>query len=314
VRQIGPAPDSFVWGVSAGADGRTFATVATDFAGGLVLGPGEIDVSLEDRDGALVALTRDGQFEHAVRYTNGVFEAHVRVLADGDVVLLGVAGPGTIVAKGSPEEVELTEQGLFVARFSAELALKSVHVIDVPAGAYGSALLPDGSLVSVGTFGGSLTLGAGEPNEVTFTNPHTDQDGFVARFDSAGKLVWAAQLAGEHNLAVYTVAATSDGSAWVVGQYSGVGPGALVLAPGTPEALTLSTQSQPAFLARFTPQGKPAWVVPIDADRYLHPIAASASPESLLVIGEFQGTMQFATTGETATTPGQSVFIARLGP
>jgi len=34
----------------------------------------------------------------------------------------------------------------------------------------------------------------------------------------------------------------------------------------------------------------------------------------LLVIGEFQGTMRFATGGETVTTPGQSVFIARLGP
>jgi hypothetical protein len=213
-------------------------------------------------------------------------------------------------------EQRLSMSGMFYARFTPDLALDWVRAIPVPSTGYGTAPLSDGSVVFVGNFSTSLTLGAGEPHETTLTNAEGMADGFVARFDSEGHLVWATDLAGKLEVDAYTVTALPDGSAWIAGNYGAdlvAGEtAALVMAPGRPEALTVSSDQAFGFVARFTPEGKPGWASLFKGHVFTHAVAAS--PSSLVAVGEFDGMASFGSDHALDSGDAQKVFVVRLGP
>jgi hypothetical protein len=318
VRAVGSPAESFVSGVGAGADGTTVASVIAG-SGGITVGKGDIDLSLAQGEGALVALGTDGHFLRASRYAalSGT-DAKVALLADGTVLFAGAATASSVLAKGTPKEKQLSS-GLFYARFTSSLELDWARVLDIPADPYGTAFLPDGSIVVVGSFTFTVTLGAGSANETTFTDSDGNEDGFLAKFDTTGQLVWATHLSGAHKVFAYTLGSAPDGSVWVTGDYgAGLTAGTkdtLSLGTGTANALTLETSGRTAFVARFTPDGKPAWVTPFEDDMFFHTAFLSASPNALISAGEFQGTGRFGASGPSLTTGGGiRAFVARLGP
>jgi hypothetical protein len=318
VQHLGPWADTHVRGIGASADNTTFAVVSTSNPDGFVLAPGMLDLKLEPGDGALVALGPDGHFLRAVPYFSpDTEEIRVAMLADGGILMSGASQDGLVLAKGTAMEQRLTMSGMFYARFTPELALDWVRAVPVPSTGYGTAPLSDGSVVFVGRTSTSLTLGAGEPHETTLTNAEGGDDGFVARFDRDGHLVWATQLAGKLEVDPYTVTALPDGSVWIAGDYgAGLVAGetaAFVVAPGTPEALTVSSDQAFRFVARFLPEGKPAWATQFRGQIFTR--AISASPSTLIAAGEFDGMASFGSPDHALDSgDGRRVFIARLGP
>jgi len=113
---------------------------------------------------------------------------------------------------------------------------------------FDAAVAGDGSSVLVGQFGGkSLQVGSGA-GAVTL-EPFTGTTGFVARFDAATQVLWAARFPG----AATSVAIDGDGAIGVTGSFSG---------EATFGSTTLTAAGDAdAFLARYQPGGTLDWVV-----------------------------------------------------
>ena len=312
--------DNYVFGLSAGPNGVTYAVVANSNPAGITLAPGELDFPLGENEGAVVALSADGHFLHAVRYAVSVLqEMRLTTLANDGVMLAGTSYADLVLAKGTPKATSVPpDDAMFYARFTADLTLDSMHGVPLSSSAYASAGFPDGSIVFVGSFDSSITLGAGDPNPVTYTNSGQVTGGYVARFDKDGHLAWATELAGDYDVDPYTVTSTADGSIWVVGNYAlgdtNVQSSKLTIAPGTADAVTLSTTGPLQFLARLDAKGKPIWITPFSGATMPHTRALAASPISAIAIGNFGGSAEFGSPGKSLTTGDQGIFLALLGP
>lgn len=82
------------------------------------------------------------------------------------------------------------------------------------------ALDDDGNAYITGTFRGTIDLDPG-PAVMEFTSSGNSQDGFVAKYTSAGTLVWAAQLDGASSVYGHGIHVSSDGHVHVTGAYGG---------------------------------------------------------------------------------------------
>jgi hypothetical protein len=137
---------------------------------------------------------------------------------------------------------EVGDSGQFLVIFDAEVAA-------------------DGSSVVVGEFGGqSLQVGTGTaavtlpPFEIDNGTTQFLPTGFIARFDAATQVVWAARFPGSATGA----AIDSDGTIGVTGSFRG----SATFGEGADEVtLTANNGSADAFLARYSPLGDLEWAV-----------------------------------------------------
>jgi hypothetical protein len=240
-------------------------------------------------------------------------EPRLAILSNGDVLLVTGFRSGAILGKGTSAEKTLVEDGWGYARFTSSLEFEAIHFISkAPVDSYNCSPLPDGSVVFVGRFSSSVTLGTGEPHEVTFKGD-TD-DGFVLRTDPEGQLMWATQITHPRGGSLTVSAALSDGSVWVGGGV-GSGPSAmLTIAPGVGTPMTLATdESTSYFIARLTPDGVPAWIIPFEGAHLLSQQQLVASPSCVIYAGSKNaGTVTFGSNGPQLT--GNGVAITRIGP
>lgn len=175
-------------------------------------------------------------------------------------------------------------------------------------------MLPDGSSIVAGTFGGTTILGAGEPAEQTLISIR-DADVFVARYDPSGALVWAKSEGGSDADVPSSVAAFDDGSAVVVGTFANQ----MVLGEGEPGRTSLAAAGgDDIFVARHAADGTLSWATAIGgASADLNPVAAVTSDGSIVVAGTFSATAVFGagTAEETrlSSTAKYEIFVARYG-
>ena len=248
-------------------------------------------------------------------------------LMDGSVIVVGIyEGDATF---GAGEDTETTliatqfgyEDG-FVARYDAACKLDWVHAIDGPGRQIplGVAALPDGGTLVAGQFSETATFAPGELNEISLSAPGFDL--FLARYDSAGSLVWARQAGGGVLVWVGGVAALEDGRSWVTGSFeqdATFGPGEsgqTALTGGGPGDL---------FLAHFRSSGDLEWVSRaigpgIDDGNALDVL----SDGSVIVAGEFGTTLTLGPgEGATPMLPGETTldgagdydaFVAKFDP
>jgi hypothetical protein len=315
------AYDNTVGTIAAAPDGTTYALVSNWHVTELVVGPGELDLPLAQNDYALVAIDRDGHFTHGVRLQGmeGTANHQLVALPDGGVLSVNNFAGGAIIAPGTPAERTISESGVGYARFSSTLALESLVLVDGVGDAFYSVPLSDSSVVFARTTRtASLTLGAGEPNEVTFESTGVTTDYvFVAHFDPDGTLSWATQLTHPQHVVHTTLAALPDGSAWVAGYVmhdTQAVEGTLTVGPATSRPLTLVTSpTRYRFIARFDPDGTPAWVLPLSGDGSVHFNGMAGSPLTTVLLGEkHPGAVTFGEGGPTISDLG--VAIVRLGP
>jgi len=140
------------------------------------------------------------------------------------------------------------------------------------------ALAAGGNVVITG-YGGTLTFGAEETNEVTLIGPGAE-DAFVAKYDSNGSLLWANSAGGSGDDRGQAVAADSAGGVIVAGRFTqtatfGAGENnqtALVSAGSSD--IFVAKYEQPAVCGDATGDGR---VTAVDALRVLRSSVGTGS-------------------------------------
>lgn len=212
-------------------------------------------------------------------------------------------GPGTSVLTSAGSEdayvIKLDAGGrlLWSARFGGTA---SCHAADL-------AVDEDGNLVIVGTFSGTVDFDPGS----TTDNLVGDQDIFVVKLDSGGRLIWSRKLGAAGQETTPTVAV--DGGRNVI--VGGLFEGTVDFDPGAGVAALTSAGSHDVFVVKLDSNGTHSWSgrfgsagtdacsdVAVDLDG------------SVLIAGTFQSTVDFDPGPGSAplTANGFSGFVVKL--
>jgi hypothetical protein len=225
----------------------------------------------------------------------------------GDLIVAGgftgtaTFGTTTLTAKGT--------QALFVAKLDPSGQYKWVVPLD---GAFNirawAGLGVDGAdnIYLSGSFSGTVSFGT-----ISVT-AKGDRDVFVAKLDSSGKVLWAANAGGPgtaptaRNTHAHNLAVDSAGNSTVVGEFQGtLGFGAT--------SLTAKGASD-GFVARLDPSGKFVWAVQVGSDSTsgegAYGVAVDKSGNATIA-GMISGAASFGSLNLTAKASFE-IFLARL--
>ena len=200
---------------------------------------------------------------------------------------------------GPPPVTETSAEG-YLARFDSDVAIewtsRSVsdtgfadhRFVDIEA-------LTDGSVLVLGSFAQSVTLGAGETNETELLpSLGAESEVFFARFAPDGTLVWARRVVGQSE--PVRITAFDDESFVILFRYSAaarVGRGESndrMLA--APPSGTLAWDA----VSRFDANGMHVWSRPLGSDSTTYPGMRSLVPRadgSITVGGTFRGELSW---------------------
>jgi hypothetical protein len=169
----------------------------------------------------------------------------------------------------------------------------------------------DGSSVVIGTFKGTLDLGAAATLDLgaaaTLVAAGSKDDIFVAQVNSSGAFLWAIRLGGTGIDKGFGIAAHADGTTVVSGQFAGT---AYFGAAGT----LITTGSNDAFVAKLGPAGDVLWVTRLGgiSGDYSFGVAAQADGTTVTT-GRFFGTASFGAAGNLISAGQGDAFVAKLG-
>ena len=301
-------------------------------------GPGEPDQTSVAGAAMFVArfaATGTLDWVHATASTLGIAAYDVAAAPDGGALITGAfRGTATFesgVTRSSHTSGTTSDVDIFVARYLVDGSLAWI----AQAGGYGHheghaiALAPDGASATItGSYGGpytggvgSVTFGAGEPNQTWLVATGTEVEAFVARYDVAtGALVWARRTTDSQTSdSGQAIASTSDGGAIVAGLFGGP------LSPGTaqfgPAGLELWSHGYDVFVARYTAAGDLAWVRQAGGEGGLDDIygVAVSADDTTTVVGQFQRTALFDPANPfaialTAVAGQIDGYVARFAP
>ena len=171
--------------------------------------------------------------------------------------------------------------------------------------------LSDGGGVVTASLMGSITLGAGEPNETTLTSTTTGNfDSVVARYQPTGQLVWARQITSTGRVTVSSANTTADGSTILGGWCD---PSA-VFGAGEPGETTLSAGG---FVARYRADGTFAWAKSPASNGNRPNVSAFADGACIVQDNAGPGTYTFGAGEPNETTiafsPAGAVFLRLRG-
>jgi hypothetical protein len=341
---------SLAWAVRVGAPGEDYVVgsgstadslwVTGVFMSEVVFGEGEEnETTLYGDVVGHVFLARygpDGGLAWAVS-SSGDAESHgekVDPREDGSAIVVGGYGSSPFVlGEGEPDETVLTTTSgctsAFAASYEHDGALAWAEAIEATlpdsedqcsAWAVGLAAADDGSALVSGQFEGRVVLAGGAPEEIALDSAGC-RDGFLARYDQDGSLLWARRVGGEGDDEFGAVEALPDGDLFVLGYFSG----AVVFGQGGPKEIELVAQGgQSVFLARYDADGELVWArdLGIDGpeDSVDHAVGGLAVLQDgdVAATGRFQGAMLEGPGegDELVETPegGQGVFLFRCSP
>jgi hypothetical protein len=186
--------------------------------------------------------------------------------------------------------------------------------------AYGVATDSSGNVFVIGPFGAALTLyntGGGVGATMIFVGGAADV--FLAKYSSAGSVVWATRAVGTTVSADYGygVATDSSGNVFVTGYYSA----ALTLynTGGGVGATLAYTSGNDVFLAKYSSAGSVVWATRIagttTGSDFAYAVATDSSG-NVFVTGYYQAALTLYNTGggtgaTLAFTGGQDCFLAK---
>ena len=239
----------------------------------------------------------DGSLEWAVRAGGPGSDTSrsVALLSDGSAYLTGRYQDQAVFGPGEPGEITLNGSGegdAFLAHYHADGTLDWVVSAGGADRDFGVALavMPDDCVVLAGSYIGSITLGAGEPNETTLTGS-SFENSFLARYNADGTLAWAEPMGSDNKDQPGGLVVLSDGSIVIAGGFRETAR----FGVGTSNQIDLvSTGRFDHYLARFTEDGKLVWAVQAGGDRQdiVRGLAVLAD-DSVLMGGAFSGTATF---------------------
>jgi hypothetical protein len=230
--------------------------------GSVIFGDGEALQSVlasgdeySSADQFIASFDEDGALAWVKRVDGVSMRAELR--DDGGLDMRGYnSSTLTRFALGESNETALDQFGPFRASYAEDGALESVRLVDesvVPGSAH-FVRSPDGSYHIAGAFEPSITLGKGQPNEITLNTTSIaleDGDIFVARYDADDQLLWAKTAGGDLEDSARAIAVGSDGTLRLVGSFSN----SITVGPGELGAVKLSGSTGSGFLANYAPDG-----------------------------------------------------------
>ncbi len=182
--------------------------------------------------------------------------AKVAVDSSGNSYVFGLFQGTTVFGAGESHQTTLTSAGLFVASYDSTGALRWVRQSSGTdaVGANGIAVDASGNVWLTGHFDQTATFNLGDASQTALTSAGTS-DVFIARYDSAGALLWVKGIGGAGEDAGYDVAVDASGNSWVTGYFQGT----VNFGLGEAHQTTLAGGSQSVFVARFDGSGALVW-------------------------------------------------------
>lgn len=260
----------------------------------------------------------------------------VRAYPDGGAVVTGIfqagaarffdagalGGPGTILPGGD------AVNEVYVVRYHPDGRVAWVRKAASPTTASandissGVAACLDGGALVCGEFRGTITFGAGEPGETSFTaeGGTSPTDMFVARYRPDGSFAWARRTRNGSNRGerALGVAALPDGGALACGAFGGAN---VTFSAGTEPNVAFSVgapvnSNDDAFVARYRADGGLVTVTALQgAGTSDTALGIAALPDgSSFVSGAFSGTLDFGSSILLGPTSGAGLygFVARF--
>jgi hypothetical protein len=310
------------FGVRVGGSGNVYLTGS--FEGSITFGFGEANQT---------SLTADGAFDMFVaRYNaNGTFAWAKRAGGAGDdegfgITLDGNTGTSYVTGyfegsatfgSGEANQTALTSTGsndMFVAKYNSNGSLAWAKRAGGTGFVDGIGIARDGAsnLYATGTFSGAATFGSGEVNQTVLT-AGSGFESFVAKYTSAGALVWAKQTSGTGFIEGFGIAVDAAGNSYVTGYFDG----SATFGPAEPGSVALTSAGGfDLFVAKYNSNGSLAWAKQAGGTGFDvgSAIALDASGNSYTT-GYFDGSATFG-KGEgkqtvLTSTGGYDLFVAK---
>lgn len=318
--------------VDALEDGTSYAVGF--FAGEAVFGEGEpnetslvsvggndLFVAKYEPDGTLAWAKRAGGDDDELGSANWAQAAVV--LQDEAVVVTGKLEAPATFGDDDTHTVDVVNgiMDMFVVRYNPDGHVAWVRSAGGPGVDEGTgiAALDVGGVVVSGRFeGDGAVFGQGEDNETVLDSggPY-NSTGFIARYSPSGSLAWAKRVAVGEMIEAQAIAASTDDSVYVVGQfrYSAT----FGLGESNETALASESDSSDVFVARFGESGELLWVRQAGGAESDFAWAVEGRFDgSVFVTGDFEETATFGEGEPNETTltsaGGEDVFVARFGP
>lgn len=232
---------NFGWGIAVDEAGNSYASGTLDrFTSFVDFGNG-------------VTLTDPGAF--VVKYdTNGDASWATTIDPGSTGLAVDVDGVGSVyVTGGVPQPLGGVGMGIWKLDSSGSVAWMSQA--DEGDG-LGICVDGAGNSYVAGWFSGTATFGEGEANETTLTAGGTS-DGFLAKYDGTGFLVWAKQNLSTAGSQASSIAVDGAGNSYVSGWFLGTTFGPGEANETTPTSIDGTTD---AYVAKYDELGNLAWV------------------------------------------------------
>jgi hypothetical protein len=182
----------------------------------------------------------------------------------------------------------------------------------------GAVLLDDGSIALAGGYRGTALFGRGEPHETALEATPGDGlvDGFLARLDADGALIWAHKVGAVRygGSPITAIDVLADGDIVVTGGFSG---GAALGGDGAQQTVLVASGLEDALFARYSPEGELVWARRGGGDAVARGLAAVGLADgSMIIAGHYVGALLLGEGEDNATElPFHSyvqLFVARL--
>ena len=261
-----------VWAKRAGTGNHSFGIavdvagnsyVTGEFEGTATFGPGEANqtiltsednvafVAKYDSAGALMWVKQAGTYALGLDIAvDGVGNSYATGFFGGSGSFRGTAPFGA----GGANQTILNSAGngdVFVAKYDSAGALLWARRAGGTGGdgANGIAVDVAGNSYVTGDFEGAATFGPREANE-TILNSAGNRDVFVAKYDSAGALLWARRAGGTERDGANGIAVDVAGNSYVTGHFEGTA----TFGPGEAnQAILISAGNDEVFVAKYGP-------------------------------------------------------------
>ncbi len=148
------------------------------------------------------------------------------------------------------------------------------------------------SFVMVGSFERTVDFDLG-PGALSLSSSGGGQDGFVAKYDTNGNILWAFRIGGSGSDSVEAVRWDSEGNLLVAGYFSGTAD----FDPSAVNASLTSTGGLDAFIAKYDTNGSFIWVRQFAGvqDGQFRGLAIDAT-DAVLATGNFSGSIDLDPT------------------
>lgn len=209
---------------------------------------------------------------------------------------LTVDGTGQVYVGGSVVNPDVIgQEDAFLAKYDAQGEEVFYHPFEHDASTCilnNLSMLPNGDIVGVGTFNGTVDFGGGALSTEAHLEQYSMPNGFVARFSSSGAHVFSQRFGGDVFDTGVAVHALPDGDFLLGGALSGsssVGGKSVIV-----------TDEGAAFVARLDGAGKARWLQTLPGHGTVWGLTADADGTTVHAAGNFGGAflVEYDATGK----------------